>query len=229
MDISIITLFPEMFAGPFDHSIIKRAIQKGLVTVSYIPIRQFAKDSYQTVDDHPYGGGHGMVMKVDVIDQAISYAKNKNSKPAHTILLDPQGEPYTQKKAQQLREFDHLILVCGHYEGIDERVRSLVDEEISIGDYVLTGGELGAIVVVDSVIRLLPGTLKKEEATSDESFSGPEPILEYPQYTRPESYKDMNVPAELLSGNHKKIAAWRKEQAIKRTKTRRPDLLKKSS
>ena len=227
MDISIVTLFPEMFTGPFDHSIVKRAAAKNLITITYIPIRNFASDSYKTVDDRPYGGGHGMVLRVDVVDRAIEYAKANNPKPAHTVLLDPQGTPYCQKHAEDLTAYDHLILICGHYEGIDERIRSLVDEEISIGDYVLTGGELASMVLVDSVVRLLPGVLKKEEATAQESFSQPQSLLEYPQYTRPEVYKNMNVPTELLSGNHKEIAKWKKQKSLERTRSRRPDLLTK--
>jgi tRNA (guanine37-N1)-methyltransferase len=225
MDITIVTLFPEMFQGPFNHSIIKRAIEKNAASISYVQIRDFATDSYKTVDDHPYGGGHGMVMRVDIVDRAISYAKSLKSGTSHTVLLDPQGTPYTQRHAEKLGTYEHLILVCGHYEGIDERIRLLVDEEISLGDYIVTGGELGAIVVVDSIIRLLPGVLKNDEATKKESFS--ESIgLEYPQYTRPEKYKSVSVPKELMSGNHKLIEAWKKEQSTQRTRERRPDLIK---
>ena len=223
MNVTILTLFPEMFSGPFDHSIVKRAQEKGLITIDFVNIRDFASDNYKSVDDHPYGGGAGMVMRVDVVDRAIENAKCQmlNAK-CKTILLDPQGTPYTQTKAQEFSRLDHLILLCGHYEGVDERIRSFVDEEISIGDYITTGGEIPAMVIVDSVTRLLPGVLKKEEATQTESFS---PILEYPQYTRPETYGGMNVPEVLLSGNHAVIAKWRKKQATLRTKKRRPDLL----
>jgi tRNA (guanine37-N1)-methyltransferase len=229
MDITIVTLFPEMFDGPFGHSIISRAVAKNLVQIRYVSIRDFASDSYKTVDDHPYGGGHGMVLRVDVADRAIQHAKDSSSKPAHVILLDPQGSPYSQSHAVRLKDQAHLILFCAHYEGIDERIRTLVDEEISIGDYVLTGGEIPAMVIVDSVVRLLPQVLKREEATTQESFSGDTPILEYPQYTRPEVYKDMSVPAPLLSGHHKEIAKWKKEKALERTGERRPDLLLKKS
>ena len=223
MNVTILTLFPEMFSGPFDHSIVKRAQEKGLITIDFVNIRDFASDNYKSVDDHPYGGGAGMVMRVDVVDRAIENAKCQmlNAK-CKTILLDPQGTPYTQTKAQEFSRLDHLILLCGHYEGVDERIRSFVDEEISIGDYITTGGEIPAMVIVDSVTRLLPGVLKKEEATQTESFA---PILEYPQYTRPETYGGMNVPEVLLSGNHAVIAKWRKKQATLRTKKRRPDLL----
>ncbi len=222
MKITILTLFPDMFAGPFDSSIIKRAKEKGIVDISLVNIRDFATDAYKTVDDHPYGGGVGMILRVDIVDKAIKSVKTSDVR-SKIILLDPQGAPYTQKKARELSTFDHLIFICGHYEGVDERIRSLVDEEISIGDYVLTGGEIPAMVMVDSVVRLLAGTLTKPHATVDESFS--QPLLEYPQYTRPEIYKDMKVPDVLVSGNHKEIEKWKNEQSQKRTRTRRPDLL----
>lgn len=217
MQISILTLFPEMFAGPFDHSIIKHAQEKGLVSITLTNIRDFATDAYKSVDDHPYGGGIGMVMRVDVIDRALTSQKEKGErKKEKVILLDPRGKLFDQAKARELSKLDHLILICGHYEGLDERVKSLVDESISIGDYVLTGGELPAMVVTDTIVRLLPGVLK-EKATSSESFSfGIQhssfniSFLEYPQYTRPPEYNGMKVPAVLLSGDHKKIAAWKK-------------------
>ncbi len=228
MRISILTLFPDMFVGPFDASIVKRAKEKKLVELSFHNIRDFASDSYKTVDDKPYGGGAGMVMRVDVVDRALAYVRNSYSpKKTRTVLLDPQGSPYTQKTAQRLSQIEHLILVCGHYEGIDARIRALVDEELSIGDYVLTGGEIPAMVVVDSIVRLLPGVLKKTEATLVESFSGTPPLLEFPQYTRPAEYKGKSVPTVLLSGNHQDIARWRDEQAVKNTKNRRSDLLSK--
>lgn len=210
-----------MFSGPFASSILKKAQQRDILSIEYINIRDFATDNYKSVDDHPYGGGVGMVLRVDVIDRAIQKSKIKSQK-SKVILLDPQGTPYTQKKARALSKLDHLILVCGHYEGVDERIRGLVDEEISIGDYVLTGGEIPAMAVVDSVVRLIPDVLR-EDATLHESFE--RPVLEYPQYTRPETYKGKRVPGILLSGNHKTIATWRREQSLKRTKERRPDLL----
>ena len=209
MTVSILTLFPEMFQGPFDYSIVKRAKNQEKVVINLIHIRDFANDKYRSVDDHPYGGGLGMIMRVDIIDAAISNAKcqipNEKTK---TILLDPRGTPYTQAKAREFAKLDHLILICGHYEGVDERIRTLADESISIGDYVLTGGELPAMVITDTVARLLPGVLKKE-ATQKESFSVSH-TLEYPQYTRPEEYKSLRVPNILLSGNHKKIEEWKK-------------------
>lgn len=218
MHISILTLFPDMFRGPLDQSIIKRAIDKKLITIEYINIRDFASDSYKTVDGHPYGGGVGMILRVDVVDRAL-----KSIKKGHTILLDAGGTPYTQSKAKGLSALDNLILICGHYEGIDHRIRSLIDEEISIGDYILTGGEIPAMVVADSITRLVPGVLGKPEAIIHESFN--EPKLEYPQYTEPQVYNGLTVPPVLLGGNHKKIDEWRKGEAIKRTKLYRPDLI----
>jgi tRNA (guanine37-N1)-methyltransferase len=223
MKLSILTLFPDMFRGPFDQSIIRRAIDKKLIAIDYINIRDFAQDTYKTVDGHPYGGGVGMILRVDVVDRAIKNAKcqmpNAKSK---TILLDAGGRPYTQSKAKELSTVDHLILICAHYEGVDHRIRNLVDEEISIGDYILTGGEIPAMVLVDSVTRLIPGVLSKPEATVHESFS--EPFLEYPQYTEPQTYNGVSVPPVLLSGNHKKIDQWRTSESLTRTKTHRPDL-----
>lgn len=224
LTITILTLFPDMFKGPFDQSIIKRAQSNNLLSISYVNLRDFSEDSYKTVDDHPYGGGHGMVLRVDVINRALQSIKKMHPQ-ARTILLDPQGKHYTQSIAKKLSTYTDLIFICAHYEGIDERIRSFVDEEISIGDYILTGGELPTMVLIDSIARLLPGTLKKSVATIDESFS--ENSLEYPHYTRPESYEGMSVPDVLLSGNHAKISVWRKEQSVLRTKIRRPDLLKK--
>lgn len=225
MHITVLTLFPDQFTGPFDTSIIKRAQRKGLANINIFNIRDVATDAYKTVDDHPYGGGHGMIVKVDIIDRALSLVRSKNPKHTyHTVLLDPAGEPYTQSCAFELSKKEHLILICGHYEGVDERVRSLVDQEISIGDYVLTGGELPAMVLIDSITRLIPGVLLHPESTQNESF-GAQSMLEYPQYTRPQEYKNMKVPDVLLSGNHQKIEAWKNAEAIKRTKKRRADLL----
>lgn len=220
MKISILTLFPEMFAGPFDHSIVKRAQGKKLVEIEFVNIRDFGIGKHKLVDDTPYGGGAGMVLRVDVIDTTITSlkCKVKSSKcRERVILLDPRGETFSQKKAKELAKFDHLILIAGHYEGVDERVRqSLIDEAISIGDYVLTGGEIPAMVVVDAVVRLIPGVIKKESVAT-ESFSKPK-VLEYPQYTKPQVYKRKKVPEILLSGNHKKIENWRKEQSLISTK-----------
>lgn len=226
--ISILTLFPETISDVISHSILKRALEAERVSVNAVNIRDFATDRYKSVDDHPYGGGHGMILRVDVIDRALSFAKK--SIPAanrvRSVLLDPQGIRYSQPMAQTYATLDHLILLCGHYEGIDERVRSLVDEEVSVGDYILTGGELPALILADSVIRLIPGVLSSEKTTKEESFSGSPAVLEYPQYTRPEEYHGMRVPHILLSGNHKNIQEWRQNKALEKTRSKRPDLLK---
>lgn len=228
MLISILTLFPSMFEGPLTQSIVKRAGEKGLVEIQLINIRDFATDEYKTVDDHPYGGGPGMLLKVDVVDRALQAARQQSTANSRTILLDPQGTKYTQAKAKELSTIDHLILVCAHYEGVDERVRSLVDEEVSIGDYVLSGGEIPAMAVADSIVRLIPGTLKDPTATTTESFTDPH-TLEYPQYTRPPSFQGMDVPPVLLSGNHAEITKWRQAQARSVTKQKRPDLREESN
>jgi len=227
MKIIIATLFPEMFAGPFDHSIIKRAKEKGSVSIEFVQIRDFALDNHKSVDDRPFGGGQGMVMKVDVVDRALQHCKDlcvQNNLTPYTILLDPRGTPFIQATAKSLTSKDCLILLCGHYEGVDERIRSLVDTTISIGDYVVTGGELPAMMITDAVVRLLPDVLKAERATQDESFSNN--LLEYPQYTRPPEYNGMTVPPVLLSGNHKDIEAWKQKESNTITHTNRPDLLK---
>lgn len=223
MKISIITLFPQMFAGPFDYSIIKNAIDKKLVVINFVNLRDFGIGRHKLVDDKPYGGGTGMILKVDVVEKAIVKAKDKNlsAKKQKVILLDPRGKTYDQKKAREFLKIQHLILVCGHYEGVDERIENYVDEKISIGDFILTGGEIPAMVITDSVARLLRGSLKKQ-ATEIESFS---PYLEYPQYTKPRVYKNYSVPEVLLSGNHKKIEEWRKKFSLAYTKILRPDLL----
>lgn len=209
MLISVLTLFPDMFSGPLDLSIVKRAQEKRLVKIELINLRNFAEDKYGTVDDKPYGGGIGMILKVDVIDRAIEDIKQKQPKlkPRQIILLDPKGTTYNQTKAWQLTKFAHLIIVCGHYEGVDARVNQLVDELISIGNYVLTGGEIPALVLIDSLVRLIPGVISQPQAILNESFTQNQ--LEYPQYTRPEKYKGMEVPKVLLSGNHAQIEKWK--------------------
>jgi len=222
MTISILTLFPDMFRGPFDFSIIKRAqTPKNLLSLNLINIRDFANDNYGTVDDRPYGGGVGMIMRVDVIDRALKRVKSqfKGLSNTYTILLDTRGVTYTQALARKFCDFDHLILVCGHYEGVDYRVNKLVDSVISIGDYVLTGGEIPALVLVDSITRLLPGVLSKASATTDESFTNQS--LEYPQFTRPETYKNMTVPAVLRSGDPRQISIWKKVEAQRLTKAKK--------
>lgn len=210
MQIEILTLFPDMFTGPFDASIIKRAESKGLIKVKVHDLRCWGEGERRNVDDRPYSGGPGMLIRVDIIDKALKILKTKGSK---VILLDATGKTFTQHKAQELSKIDHLILIAGHYEGVDHRVHEhLVDEVVSIGDFVLTGGEIPAMVIVDSVIRLLPGVLGKDESSFDESHKVPG-YLEYPQYTRPEVYRGWKVPDILKSGDHKKIAEWRSKKS----------------
>jgi tRNA (guanine37-N1)-methyltransferase len=222
MKIDILTLFPTMFKGPFGESIIKRAIDKKLVEIKIHNLRNWAKDKRKTVDDRPFGGGPGMILMVEPVYQALKELRKKTAK---TVLLTPQGQVFNQKKAQQFSKDKHLIFICGHYEGVDERIREhLVDEEISIGDYVLTGGELPAMILTDAIVRLLPGVLEKPEAVKEESFQS-SGLLEYPQYTRLANFKGWPVPKVLLSGDHQKIEKWRKEKSQERTKKRRPDLL----
>lgn len=220
MRIDILTLFPKMFDGFLSESIVKRAIEKKLVEINIINFRDFSKMNNQQVDDTPYGGGSGMVLMVEPLVDAIEHYKTKDSK---VILLCPQGKTYTQECAYRLREEKHIILVCGHYEGFDERIREFVDEEISIGDYVLTGGELPSMVISDSIIRLLDGVIKKESYL-EESFTNN--LLDYPTYTRPQEFRGLKVPEVLLSGNHEEINKWRKEEQRKKTQEKRKDLLK---
>ena len=230
MKITILTLFPEMFSGPFDHSIIKHAREKKHVSIALRNIRDFGKGTHKMVDDTAYGGGIGMVLRVDVIHEAIEASLDKNipRNRQRVVLLSARGNQFDQKSSQRLSQYENLILICGHYEGVDERVLAYIDEEMSIGDFVLTGGELPAMLITDSIVRLLPGVLKKG-ATDQESFSLTEEassLLEYPHYTRPKDYQNETVPEVLLSGNHKKIAEWRQDQAKSITKKRRPDLFK---
>ncbi len=224
MLIQILTLFPEMFEGPFNHSILKRAQEQQLIEFRFVNYRDFTYDKHRMVDDTPYGGGSGMVLKPEPIYRALQAAKAV--KPdATVILLTPQGEVFKQERARQLATRRHLILICGHYEGFDERIRAWVDLELSIGDYVLTGGELAAMVVSDAVARLVPGVLGSENSAVHDSFT--EDLLDYPQYTRPFEFNGMKVPEVLLSGHHAQIEAWRRKQALKRTAERRPDLFQK--
>lgn len=219
MKFDVLTLFPEMFE-PLNKSIIGRAKEKGLININLINIRDFSKNKHKKVDDTPYGGGAGMVMMPDVVYDAY---KSLNSKDAKVIYMSPQGQKLNQKKVVELSKEKHIILLCGHYEGIDQRViDEIVDEEISIGDYVLTGGELPAMIVIDSVSRYIEGVLK-DDSTKEESFS--EGLLEYPQYTRPEVFNGKQVPEVLLSGHHENIDKWRREQSLINTKKKRPDLL----
>ena len=219
MKIDILTLFPNMFEGFLNESIIKRAIDKDIVDIDTVNIRDFSLDKNKKVDDTPYGGGAGMILKCQPIFDAVKKLQKKNSK---VILMTPQGETFTQKIANNLSKEEHLILICGHYEGFDERIRSICDMEISIGDYVLTGGEIPSMVVTDSVVRLLKGVIEEESHTND-SFQND--LLEHPHYTKPREYADLKVPDVLVSGDHKEISKYRKEESIKRTKERRPELL----
>lgn len=221
MKIDVLTLFPGMFVGPLDESIIRRAREKGLLDLQIHNLREFAHDRHRTVDERPFGGGPGMLLKPEPIFEAVETLAGE---PAWVILLTPAGRKFDQGVAQDLASRSHLVLICASYEGVDERVRAaLVDDEISIGDFVLTNGALPAMVIVDCVTRLLPGVLGADESASDESFS--RGLLEYPQYTRPAEFRGMQVPEVLLSGHHAEIEAWRREQARRRTAERRPDLL----
>ena len=219
--IDLITIFPGMLAGFLEESILKRAVQKGIVSFHTVNLREFTKDRHQTTDDRPYGGGPGMIMKPEPLFDAVESVRTPE---ARVILMTPQGRRFDQALAAELADARHLVFVCGHYEGVDERVRTaLATDEISIGDYVLTNGVLPAAVVVDAVVRLIPGVLGAEDATEEESFG--DGRLEYPQYTRPREFRGMVVPEVLLSGDHAAIAAWRQQQSVERTAAKRPDLL----
>jgi len=223
MRIDVLTLFPAMFTGPLDESIIKRARESGLLDLRIHNLRDWAHDRHKTVDDRPFGGGPGMLLKPEPIFEAVESLATERTR---VILLTPAGRTFNQRIARELAQHEHLLLITGHYEGFDERVReALADDELSIGDYVLTNGALPAMVVIDAVVRLLPGALGDEASTHEESFSPGCPGLEYPQYTRPAEFRGMKVPEVLLSGNHEAIARWRAEQARRRTRERRPDLL----
>ena len=219
MRIDVLTLFPEMFEGFLNESIIKRAIQKQLVGINLVNFRSYSKLSNNQVDDTPYGGGSGMVLRCEPIFEAIADLKTEDTK---VIMMTPDGITYKQKIAKEFTTFKHIILLCGHYEGFDERIRTIVDYEISIGDFVLTGGELPAALVIDSVVRLLPGVIN-ENSLESESFE--DNLLDYPTYTKPRIYNDLEVPEVLLSGDHKKIAQWRNEERIKKTKQKRIDIM----
>lgn len=225
MRIDYLTLFPEMFEGVLNHSILKRAQDKGMLNVNTVNFRDFAENKHNQVDDYPFGGGQGMVLKPEPIFNALESLQQTDE--TRVVLMCPQGEPFTQEKAQELSEAEHLVFICGHYEGYDERIREhLVTDEISIGDYVLTGGELPAMTMTDAIVRLIPGVLGNQQSHEDDSFQ--DGLLEFPQYTRPREYRGMNVPDVLLSGNHARIDAWRREQKLLRTYRNRPDLLDKA-
>lgn len=221
MKIDILTLFPDMFQGVFSESIIKRAIEEKKVTINLVNFRDYTKDPHNKVDDTPYGGGAGMVLAPQPIFDCVRALRTEESK---VILLTPDGEVYKEERAYNLSKEKHLILICGHYEGFDERIRSICDLELSIGDYVLTGGEIASMAIVDSVVRLLPGVITEESHIND-SFNNN--LLDYPTYTKPRVYEGMEVPEVLLSGDHKKIAEYRYNESLKRTQERRPDLLDK--
>jgi tRNA (guanine37-N1)-methyltransferase len=230
MRIDIFTLFPQMFVGPFDNSMLKRAVAQGIVNIKIHNIRDYTHDRHHTTDDYAYGGGAGMIMKPEPVFEAVDKVRTEASELAgdklSIVLLTPQGRPFSQSLAAEIARHEWLMLICGHYEGVDERIREhLATDEISIGDYVLTGGELAAMVVTDAVVRLLPGVLGSGESLLYESHTGG--LLEYPQYTRPEVFRGWAVPEVLLSGNHGEIDKWRRQQSFKRTAERRPDLLDK--
>ena len=222
MIFDVITLFPGIFESPLNESIIKRAIDKGIIEVRLHSLRDFTHDKHRVVDDTPYGGGSGMVMKVEPIVEAIESLRKEDST---VILLSPQGSPFNQSAAKKLSFKKHLIFICGRYEGIDERVASYVDEVISLGDFVMTGGEVAALAIIDSVARLIPDVLGSHDSTEEESFSWD--ILEYPHYTRPAEFRGEKVPSHLISGNHEKIRQWRRKEALRKTLKTRPDIIEK--
>ncbi|MDT7920583.1 MAG: tRNA (guanosine(37)-N1)-methyltransferase TrmD [Meiothermus sp.] len=222
MKYTILTLFPDLIRPWTEESILQKAIQKGLIEVDIRDIRAYAEDKHKTVDDTPYGGGAGMVMRVDVVVRALEAAGPADE----VILLTPAGQPLNQRLVEELAQKSHLVLVCGRYEGIDARVEQFVTREVSIGDYVLMGGELGALVILEATARLLPGVIKEAESYQQDSFSTG--LLDYPHYTRPPVFRGLAVPEILTSGHHGKIAEWRRKQALKRTRMRRPDLLEKA-
>ncbi|MBE0477841.1 tRNA (guanosine(37)-N1)-methyltransferase TrmD [Candidatus Aerophobetes bacterium] len=228
MRVDIISLFPSMFKGPFEESIIKRAREKSLLEIHLHNLREFATDTHRTVDDTPFGGGAGMVMKVEPIYRVLNYIKENLKKRIKVVLLSPQGKTLNQDIAFELVKEENIILICGRYEGVDERVREyLIDEELSIGDYVLSGGEIAAMVVVDAMARLLPGAVGDERSVKEDSFS--RPLLDYAQYTRPVEFMGWKVPEVLRSGNHQKIGEWRIKNMLKKTLRNRPDLLEKAN
>lgn len=226
MKIDVLTLFPRMFEGPMGESIIGKAVAKELLEINVSNFREYSDNKHQTVDDYPYGGGAGMLLKVQPIYDNIKAIEEKHPETKkRVILLDPAGKPFNQKMAEEFSEEEHLIFICGHYEGYDERIRSLVTDEVSLGDYVLTGGELGAMVMIDATVRLLPDVLGNQTSAQTDSHSIG--LLEHPQYTRPAEFKDMKVPEVLTNGNHKLIEEWQLKESLRRTYLRRPDMLEK--
>jgi tRNA (guanine37-N1)-methyltransferase len=228
MRFDVITIFPQAFEGPLGVSIIKRAVDAGLVTINIVDLRDYTHDAHRSVDDAPYGGGGGMVMMPAPIFEAVEDLASRHERRPRVVLLSPQGRTFTQRVAEELAREDGLILICGHYEGVDERVRvGLADDEVSIGDYVLTGGELPAMVLIDAVVRLLPGVVGNAASIVEDSFTSG--LLEHPHYTRPLEYRGLTVPAELVSGHHEEVRRWRRREALRRTLQRRPDLLEQAS
>jgi len=226
MKIDILTLFPNMFTGPLGESMIGKAQERGQLEVNISNFRDYSDNKHQTVDDYPYSGGAGMLLKVQPIYDNLKALENSSpDSKKRIILMDPAGVPFTQKLAEEFAQEDHLVFICGHYEGYDERIRNLVTDEVSIGDYVLTGGELGAMVVIDATVRLLPEVLGNELSAKSDSYSTG--LLEHPQYTRPAEFKGMEVPAALMNGNHRLIEEWQLKESLRRTWQRRPDLLEK--
>lgn len=224
MKIDVLTLFPKMFEGPLNESILGKAINRELVEINVHNFRDYSDNKHQQVDDYPYGGGAGMLLKVQPIDDALTSINEKSPETQkRVILLDPAGVPFTQKVAEEFSEEEHLVFICGHYEGYDERIRSMVTDEVSLGDYVLTGGELGAMVMIDAAVRLLPEVLGNDESAVTDSHSTG--LLEHPHYTRPADYKGMVVPEVLTNGNHKLIEEWRLKESLRRTFLRRPEML----
>jgi tRNA (guanine37-N1)-methyltransferase len=231
LKIDVITIFPQMFINILNFGVVKESINKNLCQLNIYDLRDFTKDRHKKVDDRPYGGGPGMVLAIQPVDDAVNYIKEKNKikniKFQKTILLSPQGEKLTQKKLKSMSKLENIILICGRYEGVDERIKDqVIDFELSIGDYILTGGEIPAMVIIDGVIRLIEGVVGKEESLKSESFENN--LLDFPQYTRPPIYKGLHVPEVLTSGNHKEIEKWRKEKSIEITRERRPDLFDKN-
>jgi tRNA (guanine37-N1)-methyltransferase len=225
IEFDIISLFPQMLTSPLGESILKRAQQNGLIDIRVHQLRDYTDDKHHVTDDTPYGGGAGMVMKVEPIVKAIEDLKRPGE--TRVILMSPQGEMFSQEVAQRLSAFDHLVLICGRYEGVDERVQFFIDEELSIGDYILTGGELAALVIIDAVSRLVPGVVGEPASVVEDTFSGS--LLKYPQYTKPRSFCGLEVPPVLLGGDHQKIYAWRRAEALKKTRQKRPDLLQRAA
>ena len=233
MRLNLLTLFPEIFEGPLNASLINKAREKGLLDFNVVDLRQFAKDKHRTADNSPYGGGPGMVILAEIVLEGIraveAVSKNVNSKAkkVHTIMMTPTGVPFTQAKAQELTAYDEITFVCGHYEGVDARINDYIDEEISIGDYVLTGGELPAMIVIDAIAREIPGVIKEKQSVMEDSFQNN--LLDHPCYTRPEEWDGKKVPEVLLGGNHSEIAKWRRKEELKKTFYNRPELLAKAA